>query len=162
MRPFRKEKLASTIRMVISDLIAHGLNDPRISSLTSVTCVVLSPDLLIARVYVSVLGGGGGERAALAGLQHAVSHVRRVVAARLRVRNCPEIIFQLDSAMKGEALTLRIIEESLRQDAEAARARGELVSGGSDANPDADDVDDDPHSTERDRVCPDSVDGVCE
>ncbi|MCH7719593.1 MAG: 30S ribosome-binding factor RbfA [Planctomycetes bacterium] len=162
MRPFRKEKLASTIQMVIGDLIAHGLNDPRISTLTSVTRVELSPDLLIARVYVSVLGGGGGERATLSGLQHAVRHVRRVVAGRLRVRNCPEIIFLLDSAMKGEARTLRIIDESVRQDAEAAGARGELLTHGSDRNPDAADAEGDTHPTERNRVCPDSVDGVAE
>lgn len=162
MRPFRKEKLASTIRMVISDLIAHGLNDPRISSLTTVTCVVMSPDLLIARVYISVLGGGGSERATLAGLQHAGSHVRRVVAARLSVRNCPEVVFELDSAMKGEALTLRIIEESMREDAEAARARGELVTEGQEPDSEAAEGDDDPHATERDGACPDSADGVSE
>lgn len=125
MRPFRKEKMASTLRTVIGDLIGHRLNDPRISPLTSVTRVELSPDLMIAKVYISVLGGGGTERATLAALQHAICHVRRIVASRLQVRNCPEIVFSLDPLVRGVAETHRLIDESVQDDRQAAADRGE-------------------------------------
>ena len=62
MRPFRKERVASVVRQVVGEAVVHGLHDPRIASLTSVTRVEMTGDLQIARVYLSVHGDEAAER----------------------------------------------------------------------------------------------------
>ena len=116
MRSFRVEKLASTIREIVGDAIAHKLNDPRISPLTSVVRVEVSGDLQIAKVYVTVLGDDGAARRTLAGLTHAVGRVQRLVARGLTIRRCPEIRFVLDESLKTAAETVRIIDQTMHRD----------------------------------------------
>ncbi|MHC4062874.1 MAG: 30S ribosome-binding factor RbfA [Planctomycetota bacterium] len=113
MRAYRIEKLASTIREIVGHAIATRLKDPRISPLASVTRVEVSGDLMVARVYVSVLGEAGKGRATLGGLNHAVGHVQRLVAKQLPIRRCPEIRFVLDESLKKAAETMRLIDESV-------------------------------------------------
>ncbi len=112
MRPFRVDKMGSAIRQIVSEAIATKLNDPRISTFTSVTRVEVSRDLQIARVYVSVLGTEAETRKTMTGLAHAVGHVQRLVAGRLTVRRCPEIRFVLDPSIKKAAQTIQIIEQT--------------------------------------------------
>ena len=116
MRSFRVEKLASTIREIIGDAIAHKLSDPRISPLTSVVRVEVSGDLQVAKVHVTVLGDDGAARRTLAGLTHAVGRVQRLVARGLTIRRCPEIRFVLDDSLKTAAETVRAIDETMRAD----------------------------------------------
>ena len=113
MKHFRVDKVASVIREVVSDAIANKLNDPRIASLTSVTRVEVSGDLQIARVYVSVLGRDGQCRSTMAGLNHAVGRIQRLVARRLTIRRCPEISFVLDESLKKAAEMQRLIKENV-------------------------------------------------
>ncbi|MCH8052972.1 MAG: ribosome-binding factor A, partial [Planctomycetes bacterium] len=53
MKNFRIDKVASVVRQIVSDAIRDRLQDPRVSSMTSVTRVEVSPDLDWARVHVS-------------------------------------------------------------------------------------------------------------
>ena len=116
MRSFRVDKMASTIRQIVGDAIAHRLNDPRISPLASITRVEVSGDLQVAKVYVSVVGDAAQGRRTLAGLQHAGGHVQGLLAGKLTVRRCPEIRFILDESLKKASETMRMIDESLSED----------------------------------------------
>ena len=142
MRPFRKEKVASLVRDVVSETIAHGLNDPRISPFAiTVTRVEMTPDLLIAKVYISVLGGGAAERKTMLGIQHAAGHIRRQVAAVVRMRQCPQLHFMVDETIEAAREVLSILEENRRRNPELYAnlddpgEDGEVNAEGS-ANPD--------------------------
>ncbi len=115
MRSYRVDKMASTIRNIVGEAMAHRLSDPRISPLASVTRVEVSGDLQLAKVYVSVLGAPAEARRTLAGLTHAVGHVQRMVARQLTVRRCPEVRFLLDDSLKKAANTMRIIDETMKE-----------------------------------------------
>jgi len=104
--------LASVIRNVVGNAIAHRLHDPRVEPLTTVTRVELTSDLLIARVFVSVPGGEVVERRTTAALRHAVGFVQRLVAAELTIRHCPEIRFDVDESLKIARKTLALLEEA--------------------------------------------------
>ncbi|HEY3244768.1 MAG TPA: 30S ribosome-binding factor RbfA [Phycisphaerae bacterium] len=112
MRPHRLEKLASTIRFVVSDAIANKLSDPRISRFASVTRVDVVADLSLARVYVSVMGTPGEQRRTFRALQHAAGHVQRLLARQLQTRQCPEVRFVLDPSLKVAAQTMQMLKES--------------------------------------------------
>ncbi|HUU81914.1 MAG TPA: 30S ribosome-binding factor RbfA [Phycisphaerae bacterium] len=116
MRSFRVEKLASTIRDIVSRAITHKLHDPRISPMTSVLRVEVSGDLQVAKVHVTVLGEGAEGRRTLAGLSNAVGRVQRMVAQELTIRRCPEIRFVLNDSLKRAAETVRIIDQTVLSD----------------------------------------------
>lgn len=114
MRSHRKEKVASVIRDIVSDAIAHRLHDPRIAPMTTVTRVAVTGDLLISKVYLSVHGGEAAERKTIAAIRHATGYIQRIVARELSIRHCPELRFEIDEAAKGTRRTLQLLEENRR------------------------------------------------
>ncbi len=109
----RMRRVDEAVRHVIGDALAGELKDPRVGFVT-VTDVKTSPDLRQARVYVSVLGDGGGpsepeqREATLAGLRSAHGYLQGRVAHELRLKRTPTLEFfydeTTDRAMRIEAL----------------------------------------------------------
>lgn len=95
----RVDRVADQIRMEVADILARKIKDPRIGFVT-VTDVDLSPDLRVARIYVSTLRDGESEDVALQGLSKAVGFVRGQLGRRLELRYTPELIFQYDPSRK--------------------------------------------------------------
>ena len=119
MKPYRKQKVASLIQTIVSETITYDLHDPRVVSLTTVTRVEMSPDLLEARVYLSIMGSEVDERTTLAGVQSAGGFIQRRVARAVQLRNCPHLTFQIDEGAKVARETLRILDENRRLRGEA-------------------------------------------
>ena len=71
------------------------IKDPRLADVTVIE-VQVTPDLRLAKVFVSVLGGEEAGENALQGLRHAAGYIRREVAQRLQLRFAPELMFLLD------------------------------------------------------------------
>ena len=72
----RMRRVDEAVRQVLSDAVAHDLQDPRIGFVT-MTSVKTSPDLRHARVYVSVLGDEAQRASTLAGLRSAHGALQR-------------------------------------------------------------------------------------
>jgi ribosome-binding factor A len=111
----RKQKIASVIRDIVSDAIHHRLQDPRIGALTTVTRVEVTADLLISRVYLSVHGGSVEEGKTLTAIRHAAGYIQRFVARELTLRQCPELRFEIDEALKAARRTLELLDENRRK-----------------------------------------------
>ncbi len=92
----RHERIAEEIRHEVSAMIAGELKDPRIAGLATVTEVRVSPDLKLARIFVSVLGSEEEHASTLKGLAAAAGYVRRELGVRLQMRRSPEVLFILD------------------------------------------------------------------
>lgn len=106
----RQRQVAEQIHRELSVLLMRKVRDPRLEEVT-ITEVRITPDLLIARVFFSVLGEEEERRQAMAGLESAVGFLRTQLGSRMRLRSVPELIFELDqSAEYG-----RHIEELLAQ-----------------------------------------------
>jgi ribosome-binding factor A len=112
MGAFRKEKVARVIQEVVGDAIAHRLNDPRVSPLTTVTRVNVSSDLLSAKVYLTIHGSEVEERQTLRAVQHASGFVQRLVARELTMRHCPDVRFEIDEAAKGTMRTMELLAQN--------------------------------------------------
>ncbi len=115
MKSYRPERVANVVRAVVSEAIAHRLNDPRIDPMASVTRVEVSADLEHAKVYVSVLGEAVVGRRTMQGLKSATGHVQRLVAQELKIRQCPHLTFYLDESLKKAARTIQIINETMAE-----------------------------------------------
>jgi ribosome-binding factor A len=110
------------IHRELSLLLLHEARDPRLGSVT-LTGVEISPDLLLARVYFSVLGGEDEEKEALAGFAHASGFLRSELAARAQLRYVPELSFELDTSLAyGQR-----IDQLLDQIQESGGTRGDAV-----------------------------------
>jgi ribosome-binding factor A len=116
MRPYRKEKVASVVQEVVSEVIAQRIQDPRIDTLTTITRVEVSGDMQVAKVFLSIPGGDAVERLTLRAIRHAGGYIQRLVARELNVRQCPELRFELDSGAKEARRIFELLAENRRND----------------------------------------------
>ena len=99
----RVGRLEEQLRMELSEIIERELQDPRIS-LVTVTSVKISPDLSLARVFVTVLGGAEERKRALQGLKSGAGYVKRSLSKRLHhLRRIPDIVFNYDETIEKDA-----------------------------------------------------------
>jgi len=112
----RIARLNDQLRADLADLIYRELKDPRLTGLVSVTGVEVSPDLSVARVFISVLGTPEERKSALAALRSAAGFLRSQLATRLTIRRAPELHFVADTSIEhGERIMqlLRQVEKEL-------------------------------------------------
>ena len=107
----RRERFASALKTVVANLIQTDLNDPRIRGLITVTRVNISPDLRLAKVYVSVLGDEGVVKSTLSGLQHSAGHLQSLLKKHLEFRTCPILDFRLDEELKTSLATMALLDK---------------------------------------------------
>ena len=142
MHAYRKEKIASVVQSVVGDAILHRLNDPRVEPLTTVTRVEVTGDLMLAKVYLSVLGDDAVERRTLLALRHAAGFIQKALARQLSIRQCPELRFSIDRGRKEARRTLELLEENRRANPDlfpAEDADKELEEDGAEPDPLAED-----------------------
>jgi ribosome-binding factor A len=97
--PGRPERVGAEIQAAVAELLARGmLRDPRIGYIT-ITGVKVSPDLRVARIFWSMLGGEQEQEETQAGLDAAKGFVRREVTARVKLRVSPEVFFVFDKSV---------------------------------------------------------------
>jgi len=110
MQGKRLDRVNQLIREEISMLLQRELKDPRLGFVT-VTHVETSPDLRLAKVFVSVLGDEAQWTASLTALASARGFVRNWLRQHLELRQTPELDFRADRSMEHAAR----IQELLRQ-----------------------------------------------
>lgn len=93
----RQHRVAEQIHRELSLLLMREVRDPRLSDVT-ITEVRVTPDLLIARIYFSVLGDSTQQQEALVALDHANGFLRTQLAGQVRLRFAPELVFELDTS----------------------------------------------------------------
>lgn len=86
-------RLAQDMKREIIAIIGR-LKDPRLEGgLLTVTRLEVTPDLDVAKVYVSVMGRPDGPAPAIAALNRAGGHVRTEISRRMHIRKAPRFIF---------------------------------------------------------------------
>jgi ribosome-binding factor A len=114
----RTERLDSVIQQEISQLLREQVNDPRLSSLISITKVSTSSDLRHTKVFISSIGDNVDKKEILQGFTAASGFLRRQLATRLQLKHMPELSFQFDDSIERAANLLRLIDEVSSKDAE--------------------------------------------
>lgn len=106
----RTERLNRAIQQEISTLLEKQIQDPRLSTLISITGVATTEDLRHVRVYVSVLGDEETRTQALAGFRAASGFIRREVSTNLRMRHAPEFSFVYDDSIERGSAVLEMLD----------------------------------------------------
>lgn len=102
-------RVNSEVMRELGNIIRGGIKDPRISPLTSVVAVEVTPDLKFCKAYISVLGDDKAKADTLKGLKSAEGYIRRQLATSINLRNTPEITFVMDQSIEyGVNMSKRI------------------------------------------------------
>lgn len=111
----RMARLNEQLKREITVLVRDEVRDPRVG-VTTVTAVEASTDLSVARVYVSIMGDEAAKEAGLEGLRAAAPFIRTELGRRLRVRQVPELRFELDRSLEYAMKIERLLHEALPSD----------------------------------------------
>lgn len=98
----------------LSEIIRNEIKDPRISEMTSVVTVEVTPDLKICKAYVSVLGDEEAKKKTLAGLRSAEGYIRKKLASNVNLRNTPKIIFVVDNSIEYGVHMSKLIDDIVK------------------------------------------------
>jgi len=109
----RSKRIAASIANHVSQVISSGLNDPRVSSLTTINHVQLTPDLRTATIFISTLGDKESQLSTLNALRSANGYIRRELSTRLELRHIPEITFKVMPSMPQDNLVISILDSNL-------------------------------------------------
>ncbi len=107
----RMNKINEELKKEISQIISYNLKDPNLKGgLITVTKVNTTPDLRIARVFVSMINIKN-KKQALAILKKSSGYIRTEVARNINLRITPEIIFEFDESIEYGAKIDEILKD---------------------------------------------------
>lgn len=106
----KKDKLAAAIQKEVSGIIQMELKDPKIGFIT-ITDVVLSNDLSIAKIYVTFLGQQARIDAGMKALERGKGFIRSLLAKRLTIRKVPQLVFRYDESLEKGNRIEKVIRE---------------------------------------------------
>ena len=112
----KNTRVNAEVQHELANLIREGIKDPRIHPMTSVTGVVVAPDLKTCRAYISVLGDDEAKKNTIAGLKNAEGYIRRQLAKSINLRNTPEIRFILDESIEYGVTMSKLIDQVTRKE----------------------------------------------
>lgn len=138
--PHRPERLAEMIREELTDLIAGELSDPRVG-LAQVTEVKMAPEMRVAHVFFSVMGGTQEENRTLQGLMAARGFLHAELTRRLQIRHVPDLRFEIDRSEELSNRLDQLLQRSSRRSRIAARRDYGSVESGDSSQADASEAD---------------------
>ena len=100
----------------LGNIIRGGIKDPRISPLTSVVAVEVTPDLKFCKAYISVLGDEKAKMDTIKGLKSAEGYIRRQLASSINLRNTPQITFVMDQSIEYGVNMSKMIDDVMAHD----------------------------------------------
>jgi ribosome-binding factor A len=112
----RADRVASLVKEEAGMFIALELNDSSTGFVT-VMEVQMSPDLKIAKIYVSVMGSPQAKEKALERLEEIKGSLRSHLGSHLRLKFTPSIQFYLDETMERVDKINRLIQQIHKDDA---------------------------------------------
>lgn len=93
----RLERFAEAYQRELSDILRFHVRDPRLSGIT-ITHVVFTPDLRLAKVYFDIAGGKARVREVIQGLIKSKGFLKRTLAERVEVKFAPDLKFYHDES----------------------------------------------------------------
>ena len=118
--PARGLRVADQIQRDLSEIIAHGLKDPRIGMVT-ITEVQITPDYAHAKVFFTMLKDDKESvKNTTAGLTAAAGFIRRELGKLLHIHTLPQLHFVHDtSTSRGMEMSLLIDQANATRAADA-------------------------------------------
>lgn len=99
MGSIRQNRVEGVIQEELSTFFQRNAREICLGAMVSVTIVRVTPDLSLARVYVSIFAGPPKEEV-IASIQDNAKRIRGEVGNRLRnMHRIPELVFHIDDSL---------------------------------------------------------------
>ena len=100
MANFNIKRLEEDIRRELSAAVG-GVKDPRVADgFVTITRCELTNDMSYCKVGVACMGGESRTAKAVEGMKAASGYFKKRIAARIRMRKLPELIFRADNSLE--------------------------------------------------------------
>ncbi|MGE0201889.1 MAG: 30S ribosome-binding factor RbfA [Candidatus Melainabacteria bacterium] len=108
----RQDKVRKALMREVSDIIAHQIKDPVLTNqVISVTDAEISPDMSMARIYVSIFGDDTVRQEIMAVLKAAEPKIRTLVGQRIRLRVTPKVEIRYDDSLERGSRITQLLEQ---------------------------------------------------
>jgi ribosome-binding factor A len=110
MKEIRLRRVESLLKEKISDIIMKNeLKDPRLDVFITLSRVLVSKDLKLAKVYVSYMGDEETHTTIVEVLNNAAGFIQKLLGRRIRLRHTPKLVFYVDHSLeKGFEITQKL------------------------------------------------------
>jgi ribosome-binding factor A len=112
----RIARVSEEIKRALSDIIRNDVRDPRLPDMLSIMRVDVTNDFAHAKVFYSVLSGRDDEKDIRRALKSASGFIRRELGARVRLRQTPELHFELDRSIEQVIALNKLIDDTIKDD----------------------------------------------
>ncbi len=120
----RTEKVASIVKEEIGIIFQRNFDMKEYGFIT-VTEVRMTPDLKIAKVYVSIFGDADQKQKTLGMLEAQKPFVRQTLGHNIRLKFTPSIVFHLDETMDNAMNLEKIFKKIHKEDVRPPEASDE-------------------------------------
>ena len=107
----RHRRIEGELQRALSELVARGVKDPRVGSVT-ITDVKVAADLSTARVFFTPFASRHSPEEVREGLTSAGAYLRGEVGRRLRLRHAPRLEFLFDDSFEKAAKLTALIDSA--------------------------------------------------
>ncbi len=107
----RSDRVASQMQKELAYVLQREMHDDRLGFIT-INEVVLSKDLAVAKIYVTVLNvDDKGKQTNIAALNEVAPNIRSLVASRMRLRHISEFRFYYDNSFDTGMRVTELLSE---------------------------------------------------
>ena len=108
----RSQRVASEMQKELATILQREVHDPRLGFIT-VNEVVLSKDLAVAKIYVTVLNADdASKKANISALTEMAPFIRHELAKRMRLRHISELHFYYDNSFDTGMRVAELLHET--------------------------------------------------
>ncbi len=123
----RSYRVADHIQRELSQILRFQVKDPRISEMLTISSVVVSKDLSVARVYYTLLDEAQQEQT-YEGLQKCSGFLRRKLSESLTMRSVPTLKFFFDDSVERGNELSALIDQAVNSNTTQASSDPESKS----------------------------------
>lgn len=109
----RHERLEQDVKVALSHIIAYEVKNPSVTGMISVTDVKITSDQKYAKVYVSIFGKQNKKKV-IDALKSSSGFIRGLLGKKVRMRNVPELLFNLDDSLEYGSYMDKKIDEIIQ------------------------------------------------
>ena len=113
----RHERLEQDTKVALSNIITYEVKNPSVTGLISVTDVKITKDQKYAKIYVSIYGKKNKEKV-ISALKQAKGYIKSELSKKVKFRNIPELLFEIDDSMEYGAHMDKLITDVINKDKE--------------------------------------------
>lgn len=111
----RLEKVSEEIKHRMNSAMSKDLTELH-AGLVTVSRVIMSPDLKIAKIYVSFLGNKEPVDKLVEKINNRKGHIRFLLGKQIKLKYVPELIFFYDDTMEYADRINKLLNEVKRND----------------------------------------------